>query len=242
VLGPLFNTSAILVGGLLGFTVRDRLTIRQESFLKIGLAIFTVYYGLRLSCLSLAGTGGHVLKLSIITLVALTVGKIIGRLLRLQSFSNRLGKRARDWLQSGVEGKKARFNDAFLTGTILFCTAPLGIVGALADALTPNGYPYPLMIKGIMDGMATMAFVRLLGPGVILAALPVLVLQGTVFKLAGSPWASSLRTQDLLDPILAVCGILIFCVALIILELKKVPLAEYLPSLVVAPLAAWIFL
>jgi uncharacterized membrane protein YqgA involved in biofilm formation len=241
VLGPLFNTIAILVGGVLGFTVRDRLTLRQESFLKIGLAVFTVFYGLRLTCLSLAGSAGHVLKLSIITMVALMLGKAVGRLFRLQSFSNRLGKRARDWIQAAVQKKPTGFREAFLTGTILFCTAPLGMVGALADALAPNAYPYPLVIKGIMDGLATMAFVRLLGPGVICSALPVLVLQGTIFLVARTQWEAFLRGHDLLDPILAVTGIMIFCVALIILELKKVPLAEYLPALLLAPATAWLF-
>ena len=240
VLGPLFNTSAILVGGVLGFTVRDRLTLRQESYLKIGLAVFAIYYGLRLACLSLAGTAAHILKLSIITLVSLMVGKLIGKLFRLQSFSNRLGRRARDWVQAGIKNQKILFGEAFLTGTILFCTAPLGMVGALADALSPNAYPYPLMIKGIMDGLATMAFARLLGPGVIFSALPVFVLQGTIYLIANQ-WEGWLRMQGLLDPLLGVAGIMVFCVGLIILELKKVPLAEYLPALLVAPATAWIF-
>jgi uncharacterized membrane protein YqgA involved in biofilm formation len=34
---------------------------------------------------------------------------------------------------------------------------------------------------------------------------------------------------------------MVFCVALIILELKKVELADYLPSLAFAPLLAWMF-
>jgi len=34
---------------------------------------------------------------------------------------------------------------------------------------------------------------------------------------------------------------LVFCVALIILELKKVELADYLPSLLIAPLLTWLW-
>jgi uncharacterized membrane protein YqgA involved in biofilm formation len=43
----------------------------------------------------------------------------------------------------------------------------------------------------------------------------------------------------LLDPINATAGMLVFCIALIILDLKKIELADYLPSLVFAPLLAW---
>jgi len=35
--------------------------------------------------------------------------------------------------------------------------------------------------------------------------------------------------------------LLIFCVALIVLEIKKIALADYLPSLLVAPLLAWLW-
>ena len=36
-------------------------------------------------------------------------------------------------------------------------------------------------------------------------------------------------------------GLLVFSVALVILELKKIELADYLPSLIFAPLLAWVF-
>ena len=50
-----------------------------------------------------------------------------------------------------------------------------------------------------------------------------------------------LRHHDLLDSVNAVGGMLVFCVALIVLELKKLQLADYLPSLVMAPVIAWVF-
>ena len=49
----------------------------------------------------------------------------------------------------------------------------LGILGAFQDCLA--GYYYPLGVKAVMDGLATMGFVRLFGWGAMLAALPVLV-------------------------------------------------------------------
>ena len=45
----------------------------------------------------------------------------------------------------------------------------------------------------------------------------------------------------LLDSINAAGGLLILCISVVILDLQKVPLADYLPSLIVAPLLTWIF-
>jgi uncharacterized membrane protein YqgA involved in biofilm formation len=47
------------------------------------------------------------------------------------------------------------------------------------------------------------------------------------------------RPWPLIDAVNAVDGLLIFCVAMIILELKKIQVADYYPSLVFAPLLAW---
>jgi uncharacterized membrane protein YqgA involved in biofilm formation len=45
----------------------------------------------------------------------------------------------------------------------------------------------------------------------------------------------------LLDSVNATAGLLIFCVALIILEIRKIELANYLPSLAFAPLITWLW-
>jgi uncharacterized membrane protein YqgA involved in biofilm formation len=41
------------------------------------------------------------------------------------------------------------------------------------------------------------------------------------------------------DPVNATAGLLIFCVALIIFEVRKIEVTAYLPSLVFAPLLTW---
>jgi uncharacterized membrane protein YqgA involved in biofilm formation len=45
----------------------------------------------------------------------------------------------------------------------------------------------------------------------------------------------------LLNALNATGGLLVFCIALIILELKKIELADYLPSLAWAPFIAWLW-
>jgi uncharacterized membrane protein YqgA involved in biofilm formation len=48
-----------------------------------------------------------------------------------------------------------------------------------------------------------------------------------------------LEAHDLVDSVNAPGGLLVFCVALVILELKRIELADYLPSLAFGPLLTW---
>jgi hypothetical protein len=94
-----------------------------------------------------------------------------------------------------------------------------------------------------MDGMATMAFSKTFGRGVMLSAIPVLAWQGAIIRCAEllRP-ALEHQPQPLIDSVNATVGLLVFCVALIILQLKKVAVADYLPSLALAPiLTRWLW-
>jgi uncharacterized membrane protein YqgA involved in biofilm formation len=91
-----------------------------------------------------------------------------------------------------------------------------------------------------MDGLATVAFAKVFGWGVLLSVIPVVAYQGTITLLAKllEPY---LRNPALLDSINGAGRMLVFCIALIILELKKIELADYLPSLAFAPLITWLW-
>jgi hypothetical protein len=87
----------------------------------------------------------------------------------------------------------------------------------------------------VIDGLATMGFVAIFGWGATLAVVPVLAFQGSITLfclLVLKPWLA----PDLVNSILAVGGLLVFSVSLVLLNLKKLELADYLPSLAYAPL------
>jgi uncharacterized membrane protein YqgA involved in biofilm formation len=176
------------------------------------------------------------LKLLAIVLLAMALGKLAGRLLHLQKLSNSVGQFASRKMAAASAGKP-EFNDGFQVAAALFCAAPLAILGAVAEGLDPNGFSKVLCVKDVMDGMAAMSFSKTFGRGVMLSAIPVLAWQGAITR-AAFLLGPCLRAhpQPLLDAVNATNGLLIFCVALIILQLKKVALADYLPSLALAPL------
>jgi len=152
--------------------------------------------------------------------------------------SNHLGRDARRRIAAANPGDPQRASEGFKTCAALFCVAPLGVLGAIQNALVP-GYFYPLAVKAVMEGLATMGFVRLFGWGVLLSALPVLAVQGTLALGCAQFLKPFLEARGLVNPVNAVGGLLVFCVALVIIGLKKIELANYLPSLIFAPLIAW---
>jgi hypothetical protein len=153
--------------------------------------------------------------------------------------SNQLGREARERITEVKPCDPRRLNEGFKTCAVLFCAAPLAILGSVQDGL--SGYFYPLAVKAVIDGLATLGFVRLFGWGAMLAALPVLAFQGTITLVCAQFLKPVLETRGLVDSVNATGGLLVFCVALIILELKRIELADYLPSLAFAPLLAWVF-
>lgn len=235
--GTILNVAGIFLGGGAGLALRKPFSLATESFFKIALAVFTVFYGLRLTWLSLEGSFLHLLKQLATAVIALMLGAVAGRLLHFQAFSNELGRSARQTIASTRPGDPQALSAGFKTCSALFCAAPLGILGAVQDGF--SGYFYPLAVKAAMDGLAAMGFVTVFGWGTLLAALPVLALQGTITLACSQYLRPFLETHGgdaLVQSINCAGGLLVFSVALVILGVKKIRLADYSPSLVVAPL------
>jgi uncharacterized membrane protein YqgA involved in biofilm formation len=236
--GSILNATGILIGGVLGLSMSRQFSSSTQVALRGLMGLFTVMVGLHLTWSALNGTFLQIAKQVVILIMALMLGSIFGRLLRIQSTLNRLGQYAGRRFAAARPDDPNRLNEGFIICALLFCAGPLGPIGAIQDGLL--GYWQPLAIKMVMDGLAAMGFVSVYGAGVILAAIPVIAYQGTI-TLVVHRLEPVLRAHGLLDSESAVSGMLIFCVALVILELKKIQLADYLPSLAVAPVITWLW-
>jgi uncharacterized protein len=238
-LGTVINAVAIILGGLGGLIRNQPLSAASESFFKVALSAFTVFYGLKLTVTSLHGSALQILKQILVATLALGLGRWTGSLLRLQQISNGLGQRARALIETAKPGVAGSFGKGFDACAILFCAAPLGIIGAIEDGI--QDYFYPLAVKGVIDGLATLGLARVFGFGVALSALPVFVFQGTI-SLSCAEWVKPLlQRAGCFDAVNVTAGLLIFSVALVMLQLKRIALADYLPSLVYAGVIGWIW-
>ncbi len=237
-IGAILNSAGILIGGIYGMCRRKPMSPATEGWLRTGLGAFTAFFGLRLLWMSVNGPALTVLKQMAIVTLAFIGGRLIGKLLRLQRMSNALGRMAKERIEAASRGQKVQ-GDGFKVCAALFCAAPLAWLGAVQDGLT--GYFAPLAIKGVLEGFAARGFVPIFGGWVALAAVPVLALEGTVTLVCMHWLEPYLKAHGLVDSINATGGLLVSCVALIMLGLKRIELSDYLPALAVAPLitAVW---
>ena len=243
--GAILNAVGILIGGIFGLMRMTPLAASTQSFFKMSLGVLTMFFGLRLTWLSVSGTFGQIVKQLVIAFGAIILGSLLGKLLRFQKMSNHLGQYAKRLIESNRADDPHRFSNGMNACAVLFCAAPLGILGSIQDALPPEagglGYFYPLAVKALMDGLAMAGFIRFFGLGAMFSALPVFVLQGTI-TMAGHIYLEPfLRAHGLLDSVNAVGGLVVCTVGVVIFEIRRVELADYLPSLAIAPLITWLW-
>ncbi len=236
--GAMLNAVGILIGGIMGLAMSRQFSATTQLALRGLMGVITVVLGLRLTYEGLNGNAFQIFKEVVILVLALMLGKFVGRMLRIQSTLNRLGQSASQRFAAARPDDPNRVSEGFTVCALLFCAGPLGPIGAVQDGLM--GYWQPLAIKMVMDGLAAMGFVCIFGWGVLLSAIPVFVYQGTI-TLAVHTLEPFLRAHNLLDSLSCIGGLLIFCVALIVLEIKKLELADYLPSMVMATFITWVW-
>jgi uncharacterized protein len=244
VTGAFLNAIGILLGGLWGLALRKPLSLRTQAFFRAALGLSAVFFGLRLVWLSVGGTFLFTLEQILIALLAVTLGFWMGKLLRLQKWSNRLGRRAGNVIAPAQTNAPRKTGDGLAACTVLFCAAPLGWLGAVTDGLA-GGF-WLLAVKAVMDALATASFVKIFRWPAALSAFPVWVFLAGI-TLACRHYAApfldshSLHEHDLIDSVNAAAGFIACTVALVIFEVRRVELANFLPALAVAPLLAWLF-
>jgi uncharacterized protein len=238
-IGTALNGLAIVAGAILGRATRWNLSPQRENQARFFLGLFLIYAGLSATWNAIHGTLIQVTGQVFILLLALVLGNLIGKLIGLQKSMNQLGRQASHRLSEATQKGPPPFGDAFVTCAIIFCIGPMALLGALQEGWT--GSFRTLGVKAVMDGLATLTLARMFGWGAGLAALPVVAFQGTITLLAraGQPF---LRDHALLDSLAATNGLLILCLSLVVFDLKKVPVGDYLPALLVAPLLTWLWL
>ncbi|MBI5687464.1 MAG: DUF554 domain-containing protein [Verrucomicrobia bacterium] len=224
-LGTLINVATVLAGGAVGLFLHRALPERFQRIVLQGLGLITLLLGLQMA-----------LKTANIFIVlgSLLIGALLGEGWRLQDRMDALGR----WLEAKFKrGDDDRFTEGFVTASLLFCVGPMAVLGSIQDGV--SGDCKTLAIKSFMDGFAAMVFAAELGWGVLFSAVPVLVYQGGI-TLAATP-LQRILTDAMLNEMTAVGGLMIVGIALMLLEIKRLPLANFLPALAIAPVLAKVF-
>ena len=222
-LGTLLNTATVLAGAGIGLTLGRVIPASLHQTFRAAMGLFVAVIGIQMALKT---------HNPLILLISVLVGVLIGEVLRLDDGVQAIGAWAERRMSRG--GEPGRVSLAFITTSLIFCVGPLTILGSFQDGTT--GDITLLAIKSTLDGVTSIVFAATLGWGVILSAISVLVVQGTLTLIAFLLHAglTDLETAELT----AAGGIAILGIAVGLLELKTIKVANFLPSLVVAPLLA----
>lgn len=234
--GTAVNVVAVLVGALLGTLMGNRLPQRTREAVTDALGLVTLLIAatsavavLDPSLAAYVGTSAPLL----VVLGALLIGAIVGSLLRieagLEGFAALMQRRLQ---RSGSSEDQQRFVEGFLTASLVFCTGPLTILGSLNDGLG-NGADQ-LFLKSALDGFAAIAFAAAFGWGVAASVVTVIAVQGSLTLLGVA--LGDVLPEPHLAALTAAGGLLLVGVALRLLRIRDVPVADLLPALLVAPL------
>lgn len=227
--GTFINTAAILVGGALGTVFGKNLKDKTRETIVIGLGLFTLAIAVSMFLES---------NNSLIVLGGVLLGGLIGEYFRIEDRINILGERLEARFNKGTGGtSRGDFVRGFLTSSVLFCTGPMAILGAIQDGLLGD---YQLLaIKSVMDGFAAFAMASTLGIGVLFSAAMVFLYQGFFSLLAGQ--LQVLMTGDMIAELTATGGILLIGLAISsLLEIKPIRVGNFLPGLVISPLIVFL--
>ncbi len=239
-LGTWINVAAILLGGGLGMLIRGELSAKRQNQLRTGVGLGVILVGFHQIWTGLRPVSlGAAFGLIGIALLATSVGHALGKLMKVQAGMSRLGRFAAEtYARTRKQPRAVGINDAFMACAVLFCVGPLSLLGPLQEGL--NGDFFVLVVKAAMDGLAAFAFARAFGWAVVLSGLPVLALQGTITLLVA--WAVTRAPEpEVLHATNVTGGLLVVCAVLLVFEVRKVQIGDYLPALVIAPLLAWLF-
>ena len=219
--GTLLNALTVLVGGLLGSVVGNRLPQRMHEALFGVVGLFTVLIGL---------LGALATKNPLILLGSLLLGVIVGELINIEAGLERAG----NWLQKRFARSGSTLSEAFVTASLVFCVGPLSILGSLDNGL--SGDTTKLAIKATLDGFTALAIGATLGWGVLLAIITILLYQGGL-SLGAHVIAPLLAGNTAtITELTAAGGLILVAVGLKLLRIRDLRVANYLPALVIAPL------
>ena len=235
-LGTLINTVTIVGGAALGVLIGSRVSERLRDLITDILGLVTLLAAA--SALIPLWSNEYVSALPkgwalLSVLGSLLVGALIGSALHLEEKLEALGENLRKRFRAS---KESPFLEGFVSSSLLFAIGPLAILGSISDGMG-TGIDQ-LVLKSILDFFAAMAFATSLGWGVAASAIPVGIYQGA-WTLIGLGLGSILSGYQI-AAMTVVGGLMLLCIALRLLKIKEVAVANLLPALAVAPIFALI--
>jgi uncharacterized membrane protein YqgA involved in biofilm formation len=226
--GTLLNTLTVLIGGSVGCLLQALIPETIKSVAQIGIGLVTVGLGLRMFLQT---------KNVLIVAGAVAFGGVIGVLLMID-----IGLKSWALWMQNLFGGGGDFSKGFVQATILFCIGPMTLLGCIEQGLEKK--TELLRFKSLLDGISSTFLAAAFGPGVVVSAVAVLVIE-TLLTVLAIPMKGLAKKEHIMVEVYAAGGIILLAIGINLLGIKvgvpgyeEIPSEVFLPALIIAPLLA----
>ena len=231
--GTLINTGAIIAGGVYGALFGKLIKERHQETLTMACGVGTLF-------IAIAGAMNYMLHNELLpggggmlVVACLALGGLIGELLNIERLFEQFG----EWLkQKTGNAKDPGFVHGFVTASLTVCIGAMAIMGAIQDGIA--GDWSTLGAKAILDLIIVMVMTCSMGKGCVFSAIPVFLWEGSLTLLATA--IRPVMTDLALGYLSLVGSVLIFCVGLNLIWGRKIRVANLLPAVILAVIAAFL--
>ncbi len=234
-LGTVINSAGIVAGGLTGHFIGRIFRPEQQDSLNTACGVSVLF-------IAVAGAMEGMLKIengalsggrSMLVVLCLAIGTVIGELIGIEAGFQKFG----EWLKekTGNSGD-TRFVHAFVTASLTVSIGAMAIVGAIQDGI--SGDCSTLSVKAVLDFIIVAVMTSSMGKGCVFSVIPVFLLEGAITLLARviAPVMTGLAVSYLS----LIGSVLIFGVGVNLVWGNRVRVANMLPSVLLAVLAAYL--
>ena len=230
-IGVLINALSVVIGGLIGLTVENRLDLDFKE--KLNMIFGVCAMGMGISSVML-------MKNMPAVIFSIVIGTAIGLAIHL---GDRI-QRGAGLMQRGaskiVKQKDTSISEEVLLRssvyvTLLFCASGTGIYGSIVSGMT--GDNSILIAKSVLDLFTAMIFACMLGGVVSLIAIPQVVIFLALFLCAGLLYP--LTTPEMIDDFKAAGGFIMLATAFRMMQGKIFPTADMIPAMVLVFPVSW---
>jgi len=222
-MGTLINVAAIIIASLLGIILKKGLPekIQKGIMFALGIGLIALSLGWFLKDFLIVTTDGLTTHSDLLIILSLVIGVLIGEWIDIDMRLNRF-----------AENIEKKYNlpplaKGFIAATLIFCVGAMAIVGSIQDGL--YGDTTTLIIKSTLDFVTAMILSSILGIGVIFSAISVFIYQGSITLLASA--SETFLTTDMITAISMVGNILLIAIGINFMEIKRIKVANMLPSI-----------
>jgi uncharacterized membrane protein YqgA involved in biofilm formation len=231
-IATIINALAVVLGGILGLVGGKALEKNNQiqSIVFVSIGIITLVVGMMMALRT-----ERILYLALSLVLGGIVGEILGIERRIQWLGEKLHKITSKKAPQNPEGsphlqdQAGRFAAGFLEASVLFCVGSMAILGSIQAGI--QGQYSILLTKSVMDGFMAILLTASLGIGVIYSSVSIFAYQGLLTILAA--YLGAQVSPLLLSEISGIGGAMILMIGLNLLQLKKIPTANFLPGLVI---------